>query len=52
MTSAPYRSARSQIPGSGAMTPSMEKTPSVATRTVRAPALLELALRSAMSPLR
>ena len=45
ITSASYRSARSQISASGATSPSMEKTPSVAIRRVRAAArLLEDAL--------
>jgi hypothetical protein len=35
MTSAPYRSASEQISARGAMEPSIENTPSVATRRVR-----------------
>ena len=37
ITSASYRSASAQISASGATSPSMEKTPSVAIRRVRAP---------------
>ncbi len=37
-TVAPWRSASSQMPGNGAIVPSIENTPSVTTRRERAPA--------------